>query len=348
MAKILDPAGLRSELKQNIIAPAYLLAGPDGYRSERTARWLREKVVDPAMGGLNSESVWGDETTPGKIAEAASAFPMFGGRRFLWVRHAEALPAGSAVEPLLRYLENPSESTILVLTSQKLDKRLKLTTAFQEHGRVVAFARLTGRDLQEQIARQAKGHGLELSPDAVSVIMDLVGEDLAEIDQELAKLVLQPDAADGVLDAARVRELVGRSRDVDAFELADALDPGRPLHFVHGWTEQRRRGGDVFGAAAILGWRIRQLATLRAALDAGMDAREAGSAAGLAPFQQRRAIPLARNHSPEHLQKTLEVFRRADRRAKSSSLGAELAFDLAVLRWAVGPSTGGRLDTGLA
>jgi DNA polymerase III delta subunit len=79
-----------------------------------------------------------------------------------------------------------------------------------------------------------------------------------------------------------------------------------------------------------------------------MDAREAGSAAGLAPFQQRRAIPLARNHSPEHLQKTLEVFRRADRRAKSSSLGAELAFDLAVLRWAVGPSAGGRLDTGLA
>ncbi len=348
MAKVLDPAGLRSELRQNVIAPAYLLAGPDGHRSERTARWLRDKVVDAAMGGLNSESVWADETTPGKIAEAASAFPMFGGRRFLWVRHAEALPAGSAVEPLLRYLENPSDSTILVLTSQKLDKRLKLTTAFQRHGRVVEFARLTGRDLHDQIARQAQAHGLQLARDAVAVIMDLVGEDLAEIDQELAKLALQPDAADGTLDAAHVRELVGRSRDVDAFELADALDPTQAIHFVHGWTEQRRRGGDVFGAAAILGWRIRQLSTLRAALDAGMDAREAGSAAGLAPFQQRRAIPLARNHSPAHLQKTLEVFRRADRQAKSSSLGAELAFDLAVLRWAVGPSAGGRLDTGLA
>ncbi|HKK71197.1 MAG TPA: DNA polymerase III subunit delta [Candidatus Krumholzibacteria bacterium] len=339
MLRILDPPGLRAEFRQNSIAPAYLLAGPDGYRAEKTARWLRDKVVDAALGGLNSESVWGDETTPGKIAEAASAYPMFGGRRFLWVRHAEQLLSGAALDPLLRYLENPSDSTILVFTSQKLDKRLKLTSAFAKHGHVVEFARLSGRDLLDQVTRQARAHGLELAPEAVSTLVDLTGEDLAEIDQELAKLALQPDAAGGTLGAERVRELVGRSRDVDAFELADALDPAHPLQFVNGWTERRRRGGDVVGAAAILGWRIRQLAQLRAGLDSGMDAREAASAAGLAPFQQRRAIPLARNHSPAHLEKTLEVFRQADRRAKSSSLGPDLAFDLAVLRWATGPTS---------
>mgnify|MGYP006299831665 FL=1 len=334
MVDVISPANLRSELKQNEFAPVYLLAGEDGFRSERTARWLRDKVVEGDVSGLNAESIWAGETTPARIAEAASAFPMFGGRRFLWVRHAESLATGAAVEPLLRYLERPSESTVLVLTSHKLDRRLKLTAACARAGRVVDFAPLSGRELPAQVARQAKAHGLRLDGDAVQTLIDLVGDDLAEIDQELVKLSLQPDAEERALDAARVRALVGRSRDVDAFELADALDPQRPQPFLRGWAEQRRRGGDVFGSGAILSWRLRQLAVLRAGLDAGMDAREAGSAAGLSPWQQKRTIPLARAHSAGGLEKALEVFRAADRRAKSSSLGAELAFDLAVLRWA--------------
>lgn len=334
MVDVIDPGALRSELKQNELRPVYLLAGADGFRAERTARWLRDKVLETDPTGLNAESAWADETTPAKIAEAASAFPMFGGQRFLWVRHAESLPAGTAIEPLLRYLERPSDSTILVMTSAKLDKRIKLTSACAKAGRVVDFGPLSPRELPAQVARQAKAHGLDLAPDAVQVLTELVGDDLAEIDQELAKLALQPDAARQALDGARVREFVGRSRDVDSFELANALDPQKPRDFLHAWTEQRRRGGDVYGAGAILAWRLRQLAMLKAGLEAGMDAREAGGVAGLSPWQQRSVIPLARAHSAAGLEKTLEVFRRADRRAKSSSLGAELSFDLAVLRWA--------------
>lgn len=335
MADLIDPGTLRAELKQDELRPVYLLAGADTFRSERTARWMRERVVEGDESGLNADNLWADETTPARIAETAAAFPMFGGRRFLWVRHAEQLPTGAAIEPLLRYMERPSETTILVMTSQSLDKRLKLTKACAQAGRVVEFARLSGRDLPGQVARQAKGHGLQLDPEAIGVLTDLVGDDLAEIDQELAKLALQPESGQGALGAGRVRELVGRSRDVDAFELADGLDPGRPRDFLHGWSEQRRRGGDVYGAGAILAWRLRQLAMLREGLEAGMDAREAGSIAGLSPWQQRRVIPLARGHTAVGLEKTLEGFRRADRRAKSSSLGAELAYDLAVIRWAI-------------
>lgn len=334
MVDVVDPSVLRSELKQGELRPVYLLAGEDGFRSERTAHWLRDKVTEDDPTGLNAESVWADETTPARIAEAASAFPMFGGRRFLWVRHAQSLPTGAAIEPLLRYLERPSESTILVLTSAKLDKRLKFTAACAQAGRVVDFSPLSGRDLHAQVARQAQAHGLKIDAEAIHTLTDLVGDDLTELDSELAKLGLQPDATDGTLTADRVRELVGRSRDVDGFELADSLDPRHPEAFLHGWTEQRRRGADVFGAAAILTWRLRQLTTLQEALGSGMDAREAGTVAGMSPWQQKRVIPLARAYSHAGLQRTLEGFRQADRRAKSSSLGADLAYDLAVLRWA--------------
>lgn len=336
--QVLDPARLRGELKQGSVARVYLLAGPDAFRIERTARWLREKALEGPMGELNAENLWADEVSCTKIAQDAAAFPMFGGQRFLWVRHAEALPSGDAVEPLLRYLRNPSESTVLVMTSAKLDKRLKLTAACAEAGRVVEFSPLGGADLQAQVGRQAAAHGLELGPDAIQVLVDLVGDDLAEIERELEKLALQE--FEGRIGAAEVRELVARSRSIDGFELADALDQSRPGPLLHAWTELSRRGADPFGNAAILGWRIRQLVLLQQLLDEGHPARDAASLAGLPPWQSRRLMPLIQSHSRRSLHKTLEGFVRADRRAKSSSLGAQMAYDLAILDWAAGPAAG--------
>jgi DNA polymerase III delta subunit len=164
--------------------------------------------------------------------------------------------------------------------------------------------------------------------------VDLVGDDLAEIDQELQKLALQ--GAEGSLGAAEVREMVARSRAIDGFELADAIDQRRPQTLVRAWTELRRRGTDPFGNAAILGWRLRQLVLLQELMDEGHPPRDAASLAGLPPWQSRRLIPMLESHSAGALQKTLEGFVKADRRAKSSSLGAGIAYDLAILGWATG------------
>lgn len=335
MVNVVEPQQLRSELKEGVVRPVYLLAGADGFRAEATARWLRERAVDAQMGDFNSENLWADERSPAQIAEAACAYPMFGGRRFLWVRHAEKLPAGAALEPLLRYLARPSESTVLVLTAAKLDKRLRLTSACAEHGRVVEFSPLRGADLAAQVRRQASAHGVDLDAEAGRALVELVGDDLAEIDTELAKLALA--GAEGQrLRADDVRRLVAASRDVDGFELADRLDASEPRPLLHAWVEMRRRGVDPFGNAAVLMWRLRQLVQLAAALDEGLDPREAGTRAGLAPWQVGRLIPLVDQQVRPSLQTALEAFRRADRLAKSSSLGAGPAYDLALLRWAAG------------
>jgi DNA polymerase-3 subunit delta len=331
---VLDPEQLRAELKEGNVAPVYLMAGADGFRAERAARWLRERDMDPATAEFNTQTLYADETSPAQIVEAASAYPMFGTMRFVWVRRAEALATGAAIEPLLAYLQNPSTSTRLVFTANKLDKRLKFTAACGAAGRVVGFNALSGSALASQVRRQAKEHGLDLSAEAVEVLLDLVGEDLGEIDMELAKLSLGTADDAGPVGGEEIREYVGRSRDINAFALADELDPARYREALDLWFELRTRGGDVMGCAAILAWRLRQLLQLRHNLDAGIPAKEAGRAAGLSPWQARRVVPLATASSTEHLERVLHAWRQADRRAKSSRVGPELAYDLAILEWA--------------
>lgn len=331
---ILDPEELRQTLGHEEPRAVYLLAGPDGYRAERTALWLRRKVVDENTRDFNAQVLYADETTPAAIAEAAAAYPMFGGRRFVWVRHAEALPAGPAVEPLLRYLASPSESSVLVLTSSKLDKRLRLTTACAQGGYVVDFSPLSGAGLLRQIRRQAKSHGMELGEEAAALLVDLVGDDLGEIDNELAKLSLLKEGG-GAISPEEVRTLVARSRDLDAFSVADLLRADDPLPALRAWVRLRSGRGDVIGPAAILGWRLRQLTLLRSALEEGDRPNDAARRVGLAPWQSRRLLPVAESSRLEDLQRALERLREADLRAKSSRLGAELAYDLALLDWAI-------------
>jgi len=269
---VLTPDQLRAELKQGEIRPVYLLAGVDTFRAERTARWLTRQSLDEANADFNRDTLYADEVPPARIAETAAAFPMFGERRVVWARHAEALPSGAAIAPLLAYLENPSEHTVLLITSSKLDKRLKLTGACAGRGRVVEFGRLVGRDLVAQVGRQAREHRLDLEPAAVQVLVDLVGEDLGELDAELAKLALQDDAEGRRIGPDEVRGLVARSRDVNAFALADALEPARPAEALGEWFALRNAGGDIMGCAAILAWRFRQLAQVRAlTAGAGLD-----------------------------------------------------------------------------
>jgi DNA polymerase III delta subunit len=178
---------------------------------------------------------------------------------------------------------------------------------------------------------------LTLSDSGAQTLIDLVGEDLHELDGELAKLSLQDDIAGKSVDGDQVTAMVARSRDIDAFTLADLLDAARPAAALDQWFRLRNGGGDIMGCAAILGWRLRQIAQLRAGLDEGHSPHEAAQIAGMAPWQTRRLGPMVDATSSTKIDATISAWRVADRRAKSSSLGAGLAYDMAMLKWAMTP-----------
>ncbi len=333
---VISPEELRSELKQGLRHPVYLLAGSDRFRAERTAQWLRQENVDPAMGDLNVDLLWADDTTPAEIAQKASAYAMFGGRRLVWVRHCELLPTGETIAPLLRYLDSPSPDTTVVFTSDRLDKRLKFVGACAAHGRVVDFAPLRGAALRHQVQRQAAAHGVSLQPEAVELLLDLVGEDLGELESEVQKLALARSEAREAQpwSAEEIHRAVSASRDLEAFELVDCMDPRDPVVALRQWFRMRQRGSDVYGASAIVLWRFRQLMQLRATLDDGVDARDAARKLGLSPWQAKRLTPLALKYSSDHLMRTLELYRRAEGYAKGTGIDAGMAYDLAFLGWA--------------
>jgi DNA polymerase III subunit delta len=137
---------------------------------------------------------------------------------------------------LLRYLDRPASDTVLVLVAPagaKADKPLA------ERSVAVEFAPLTGDRLPKWVAYHAET-ALEraITPDAVALLVEAVGADLAQLAVELEKLA---SFATDTIDEHAVAAVVGVRRSESLGALLDAVaarDAGTASGLLPGVLQQ--------------------------------------------------------------------------------------------------------------
>src|SRR5262245_19106003 len=100
---------------------------------DRTLAALRDATVTPALRAFNEDVIEGRGATATRVLAAARTLPMMGTKRLVLVREIGAMTAAE-LGGLIEYLEAPNPSTVLVATTAKADKRLKLFAAAAKKG----------------------------------------------------------------------------------------------------------------------------------------------------------------------------------------------------------------------
>jgi len=141
-------------------------------------------------------------------------------RRIVVVRNFENINQEES-EFLTPYLAQPMPSTALVFQTRSLDKRKKISTALLKFCTVVSFERPTperlGNWAREYVNRQQR----KIEPAALSILIELVGNNMMRLRNELDKLSSYTD--EGTINTAAVQELVPRAREHASWELWDAI-----------------------------------------------------------------------------------------------------------------------------
>jgi DNA polymerase-3 subunit delta len=137
---------------------------------------------------------------------------------------------------LFRYLDRPAPDTVVVLVAPagaKADKPLTERTV------AVEFAPLTGDRLPKWVAYHVDtALGRSITPDAVALLVEAVGSDLAQLAVELEKLA---SFTPGAIDEHAVAAVVGVRRSESLGALLDALaakDAPAALDLVPGVLQQ--------------------------------------------------------------------------------------------------------------
>lgn len=213
---------LERELKQGKLAPVYLLFGPEGYlRDEAAAAITDEALRDTLLREFNESTFSVAQSDVHAAIAAAEQLPMMASRRVVRIRDFTKL-SETDEEVLLRYLARPSESSVMIFVTEDLDKRRKLSKTLMQECAAFEFAHLKDAELKSWARSYVKSLKAELDEQTLERVIELAGNDVRILSNELSKLATAA-LPSGRISRDMVEALVGRSRELSNFDLADHL-----------------------------------------------------------------------------------------------------------------------------
>ena len=220
------PDVVLKEIRGKKYKPLYFLYGDEPYYIDSIADELEKRIVPESEKGFNQFVLYGKDTDVAGVLSYARRYPFMADRQLILVKDANKLGGIEQKEQLTRledYALNPLSSTVLILCFQaNADERKAYVKAFNKHGVVVQSKKLYDNKLPDWVAAFCQAEGVKISPKAVQMIVDNIGNDLKRLTNEIRKIMVNLRVDQGI-DAEAVERFVGISKEYNVFEFQKAL-----------------------------------------------------------------------------------------------------------------------------
>jgi DNA polymerase-3 subunit delta len=329
----MEPRELERRIKRQQWAPVIFLWGEETFLIDEAVHQLEALVLDPAVREFNRDFFYGDEAEPQAIVNAAQTLPWLAAQRLVLVRGAEALPR-AADAPLLTYSKQPSPSTCLVITAQKLEGSRALFSALSKLPWAVRFKRLLPRELTTWVEQRVAAGGCNITPDAGMALIETIGNDLQMLASEIGKLIIFVGPTQ-TIEIGSVEAVSGDVRETSAFELARLLSAGDLPGAIRAWEKFSASGEYPGLALGALIHHVRQLWRIKLLQAKGATPDRMARELGMPLFTVRRLSPQAATLDASRLRQWLEALFEADQLLKRSGLSTRSVFDRLILHFCV-------------
>ncbi len=322
----MTPAELARELAGGCVRPAYLIAGAEALLRDEALAAIRTAALGTDGGDFDFERLAGERTTPGQLHDSVRALPLLAKRRLVVLREPEARKGGKG-EALAEALGSvvadvaTSDSCVLVVIAEEIDRRSRWVKAFAEPAALVACDPPKNvREALGFVRDEARLQGVTLESAAAELLAEAVGPNLLALRQELTKAVLF--AGDGVkVTRAHVQETICAVAEEPIWDLTDAIGEGRSADALGLLGRMLGAGAPPQVLLGSLAGHFRKLVRTRAG------APPAGH-----PFMLQKLERQARRYSPARLLSCLRAIHEVDEVLKGQgALPADLALERLVL-----------------
>ncbi len=198
--------------------PIYILVGDENYFADNIIKLLTSKLVTKDSKDFDYFKFYGSEVNEDKVIDAAKRFPLSGDFNFIVVKDAKSISKN--FEKLTNYIESPNEKTVLVLSfvNQSLDKRKRIYSLSKKNGLAFESKKIYENQIFNWINKVADEKKIKLHPKSVQIMIDFIGNDLAQIENELDKLKIN-SKPDDIIRPDEVENIIGFSKEFNFFEL---------------------------------------------------------------------------------------------------------------------------------
>lgn len=321
----------RSELERSLregVRPLYLLLGSEVYLRRVASQAITEAALSRTLLREFNESAFSLLSDPVQSAiAAAEQLPMMSDMRVVRIRDFAKLRDADE-EVLIRYLNNPAPSTVMIFIADDLDKRKKSTKVLLDVCTVVEFPPLKDAEAKTWSKTRLKELKITADDQVLSEIIRLVGTDVQTLSNELDKLA-SAAANTGRITPELVDELIGRSRELSNFELGDHLMAGnrkRALETLHRLLED---GAEPVMLVGLIAGNYHRLALGKHLLARG-GRDEVFRNISLPPFKRDSYISTLQRSSAEKIARGIQLTAATDLAIKTSQATPRLQLEMLV------------------
>ncbi len=314
--------------------PVYLFCPGKGGRSkqavfesvlaDRAVERIIQQHVDPSLKDMCCTTFYADETAAEEVVQTAMTFPFLAERRVVVVRNADAYESESAGKALHRYLEEPAESTILVLVAPKIDRRQKFYKACTKAATIVECGGLREDEVKIWARKEIEARGKGITIEALRELIDRTGLRLSDVSNAITLLCNYL----GEREEITAKDVAAACADVheeEIWTLTDAIatsDTTKALETLRELIEPNKNEFMILGT---INWLLKSAYGVAAGGEAG---------AKVNPYNAKKVKPLADKLGYAKFRDAFNLILDTDIMFRSTGVDRGLALELLVVKLA--------------
>lgn len=332
---------LKTNLKHGKLENVYLITGKEQVFIKEIQQAFKD-IMSPEERDMNFSNFDLEEVSLGDVINEAISAPFFGERRLVFAENPYFLTSERVknvveqdAELLVKYIQNPTPSTILVIfaTYDKLDARKKIVKQLKKLATVVDAGQMEGPILTKTINSDLRAAGYQIEPEALDLLINKTKGNYSLITNQLAKLKMYALKTKQI-DKAAVAELVPQSLEDNVFDLMNEIlnkNIYQAEELYHQFLLQKI---DPILLVAILTSQLRLLIQVKVLTEKGLSEPTISKNLKLHPYRVKLAHRQTRKLNMPQLQVMYDDLVNLDYQIKSGQGDKELLFDLFIAKFA--------------
>lgn len=325
---VLTREDLRNQLKKREFAPVYLLFGAETYLRDLAAKTIADlSLAASSLREFNEiEHSLNDSKVNHALADAEQ-LPMIDARRVVKINNVR-VSANSNKDNLkeedegllLRYLNRPVETSIVIFIADELDKRRKISKILLENSVAVEFVGLDDNELVKWSTDKLKELNAEADSRALNMLVSRVGNNVRRLTNELEKLAVAA-LPDKLITVELIESIVPNTREISNFDLSDQLLAKNKSRALETLKKILDDGAEPLMILGLIAYNFRRLFLTKELMEQGVERKEVARIMKLPWSRQEDFLATARRTDSTTLARTLQKVAEVDLAIKTSKGG---------------------------
>lgn len=321
---------LLQAIKNRNLKPVYLFYGDEPFFIDQYTGLFEKNFLTEEEKSFNYTVLYGYETDMYQVTGECRRYPLIGSHSLVIVKEAQKIKDWTALE---KYLENPLDSTVLVLAYKEgaPDRRKTFFKAIEKKGLAIEFKKLYDNQLPDWIKKYVSGKGYRIDDKTSVWLAEMIGNDLRKLTNTLEQIFLL-SGPDQPLTIDFLSLHIGISKDFNVFELIDAIGSRNiaKATLIVNYLGQHSKENPFIMINSMIFRFFQQLLIYHQGLKLKWDNKIMSQKTGLHFYHLKKMPMVTKNFKLEQAMAAIEICAQMD--AKSKGINAPAIDDASLLK----------------